>query len=156
MSPIFKISAALVVSSSLLVAGCATMGQTATNSANNDYVLPAQVNEGYWAATSLIDDEAVVVNFRSGVANNYSFKCNANGSYRQIGTESYKLVPSSTGVGLQTSGNPVFSEIKVTSLVPKKTLSLNQQPSDPEIQRMLPDGLNFNYRYTPTLTPICP
>ena len=156
MSHAFKISAALFVSSSLLVTGCATMGQTANTPANNEYVLPEQINEGYWAATSLISNEAVVVNFRSGVANNYSFKCNADGSYRQIGAESYKMVPSSTGIGLQTEGEPVFSEISVTSFVPKNSMSINQQPTNPEIRKALPNGLNYNYEYTPTLTPICP
>lgn len=156
MSYYLKISAALLVSSSLLVTGCATMGQTASNPTNNNYVLPQQINEGYWAATSLIDGQAVVVNFRPEVANNYSFRCNANGSYSQIGVESHNMVPSSTGVGLQYGSDPVFSEIKVTSLIPKSTLSLNQQYTNPEIRRAMPNGLNYNYRYMSTLTPICP
>lgn len=155
MSHVFKISAAILVSSALWITGCATTGQTANNSANDDYVLPKQINEGYWAATALIDNAAVVVNFRQGVANNYSFECYADGSYKQIGVESYKLVPSSTGMGLQAKDNLVFSEIKVTGFVAKKSLSLNQQPSNPEIKKMLPNGLDYNYKYTPSLTPIC-
>lgn len=156
MSHIFKISAALLVSASLLVAGCTTMGQTANNPINNDYVLPKEINEGYWATTSLVNGDAVVINFRPGTANIYNFQCNANGRYQQVRTESFKTVPSATGMGLQAEGEPVFSEIKVIGLIAKKSLTLNQLSSDPKIQQRLPNGMSYSYRYTSTLTPICP
>lgn len=158
MSYYFKISATAILSSALLLSGCASTGlspSTSGNQANNNYQLPKAIYEGYWAMTSGIGGQAAVVNFKDGMTYNYRFECYTDGSYKQVGMETYNLKPNLTAVGLQYESEPVFSEIKVVRLAPKKALTLNQSFSDPELQRAYPNGQEFAYIYKPTLEPIC-
>ncbi|WP_201586583.1 hypothetical protein [Psychrobacter jeotgali] len=158
MSYRFKLSAAAMLTGALLLSGCASTGMspsTPNNQVNNNYQLPQEIYEGYWAMTSKINGQAGVVSFRDGMTYNYRFKCNADGSYQQVAVEKYKLKPNPTAVGLQYENEPVFSEIKVVRLAPKQVLMLNQSYSDPELQRVLPDGQEYAYIYKPTLEPLC-
>ncbi len=159
MSYNLKVSAAAILSGAVLLSGCASTGQSPTMTTpqnNQNYAFPSEITDGYWAATTPIDGEAVVVKFSKEVTTNYHFDCNTNGSYRQVDENKYTLIPSKTGMGLKFEDESVFSELSVVRLAPKQVLILNQSFTNPEIQRAMPDGLEFAYIYMSTLKPICP
>lgn len=154
MSYRMKITAAAMISSALLLSGCASTGM-APNSPNNSYQLPQGIYDGYWAMTSGINGEAAVVSFKNGMSYNYRFQCYIDGSYKQVSVEQYQLIPMQNSIGLQYGNEPVFSYIKVDKLVPKQALMLNQTFSKPELQRAFPNGQNFSYVYKTNLEPNC-
>ena len=154
MSYPMKITAAAMISSALLLSGCASTGM-APNSPSNSYQLPQGIYDGYWAMTSGINGEAAVVSFKNGMSYNYRFQCYIDGSYKQVSVEQYQLKPMQNSIGLQHGNEPVFSYIRVDKLVPKQTLMLNQTFSKPELQRAFPNGQNFSYVYKTNLEPNC-
>ncbi|MCC3309300.1 hypothetical protein [Psychrobacter sanguinis] len=154
MSYHMKITAAAMISSALLLSGCASTGM-APNSPSNNYQLPQGIYDGYWAMTSGMNGEAAVVSFKNGMSYNYRFQCYIDGSYKQVSVEQYQLIPMQTSIGLQYGNEPVFSYIKVDKLVPKQALMLNQTFSKPELQRAFPNGQNFSYVYKTNLEPNC-
>ncbi|SJM72315.1 hypothetical protein [Psychrobacter piechaudii] len=154
MSYPMKITAAAMISSAILLSGCASTGM-APNSPSNSYQLPQGIYDGYWAMTSGINGEAAVVSFKNGMSYNYRFQCYIDGSYKQVSVEQYQLKPMQNSIGLQHGNEPVFSYIRVDKLVPKQTLMLNQTFSKPELQRAFPNGQNFSYVYKTNLEPNC-
>lgn len=154
MSHLIKITTATMISSALLLSGCASTGM-APNSPSNSYQLPQGIYDGYWAMTTGINGEAAVVSFKNGMSYNYRFKCYIDGSYKQVGMEQYQLKPMQNKIGLQYENEPVFSYIKVDKLVPKQSLMLNQTFSKPELQQAFPNGQNFSYVYKTNLEPNC-
>ena len=157
MTSTFSITSALLLSGSLLLAGCASTGQgQEVNVQNNkNYTFPSEIYDGYWAMTSPASDNAIVVSFDQGVYYHYTFACGTNGRYQQIHYETGDLVPSPTGMGLQSEGEPIYSETKVLSLQPKRSLQLTQRFFKPALKQSMPNGMNYTYVYSPTLKPIC-
>lgn len=161
MTSTFSITSAFLLSGSLLLAGCASTGQSQSSSTpssqtKQSYKFPKEIYEGYWAMPAAIEGESVVVNFREGASNNYRFKCNANGNFQQISVEKNKLEPSATGMVLRLDNEPLMSELRLVRLAPKQVLILNQNFLVPELKQAMPDGLEMAYIYTPTLKPLCP
>ena len=155
MSHYLKISVA-ILSGTLFLSGCASTGMSpSTDPIDNNYQLPQEIYDGYWAMTAGMDGQAAVINFRDGMTYNYRFKCYTDGNFEQVGVEQYKLRPNRTAVGLQHENNPEFSQIKVVKLTPKQNLTLNQSFSAPELQEAYPNGQMYNYVYKPTLEPLC-
>lgn len=150
----------IILSSALLLSGCIStnespMSQSLDRQFSPSYKFPAEIYEGYWASKPQANGEAVVIDFRGDVSNNYRFKCNANGSYRQTNIERISLVPSTTGMGTTVGHEPIMSELSVMRLNPKRLLVLKQRFTTPKLKHAIPNGLKFSYSYTPTLKPLC-
>lgn len=147
-----KLSAIAMMGGALFLSGCASTGMPYQQA---NYQLPQAVNGGYWAMTTGIGGEAAVVSFNNGMSYNYRFKCYVDGTYEQVGVEKYKLMPSANGVGLQYGNEPIFSQIKVVQLQPKRSLTLNQTFNKADLQQAYPNGQQFTYVYKPNLEPNC-
>ncbi|MFC0820062.1 hypothetical protein [Moraxella marmotae] len=151
----------------LFAVGMALTTADATAKPHNDKlptdVLPAAAFDGYWAmpkGSALDDDTSTVVSFRRSdngliIGENISFRCLPNGKYQRLDTEINVLSPVQDRLAVtDMATKETYAYLRVVALVPKKAMMLNQS-FDGELAQLFPEGLNFTYRYTQTVTPWC-
>ncbi len=159
--PAFNQSLLLVLTTTLLMTSCASISNNHANAPSQNsqstglYSFPKEIDSGYWARVKDIRDEAVVVDFNGQTAQNYRFKCQADGSYRQLSVESVNLIPSATGMQVQYADEPIFSELRVVDYQPRQSLKLKQTFTHVDLKNVVHEDREFSYRYTSTLKPLC-
>ena len=126
-------------------------------SADASYAFPDGIREGFWAADEVIQDKSVIVKFEKEFDLLFHFDCHPDGNFTLYDVYKNKFVPRAKSMGIKDSDGVVWTTLRVTDFVPNQTLALHQNyTTNTKRQREFPNGKDYTYTYTPTLTPSCP
>ncbi|GAA0316829.1 hypothetical protein [Psychrobacter aestuarii] len=105
----------------------------------------------------MIDNHAVVVKFEKDFNVLFYFECQSDANFKLDTVYKNETVPRAESMGIKDSKGVIWTELRVTDIVPKQTLSLHQNYiANTKRKRENPNGKDYTYTYTPTLTPNCP
>lgn len=127
---------------------------------SNKNTLPNDLFQGYWASTEPVQGMHYVLNFEKDkqgniVSNRYIFHCNTTDNPKTAKPIIDTLTPTKKGLLIKAEGKYEYAIISVKSLQAKQRLLLNYKLTDPSMNKVFPNGLNYEYAYTPIVKPIC-
>lgn len=127
---------------------------------NTKDTLPDEIFQGYWASTEPVQGMHYVLNFEKDkkgkiISKRYIFHCDITDNPKTAKPIIDTLTPTKKGLLIKAEGKYDYAMISVKSLQAKQRVLLNYKLIDPRMNDLFPQGLDYEYKYTPTVKPIC-